>query len=467
MADAFVLQLAEEAEVKAREADRSKLRLATHWAERHRVGDVLEAAHWSDADLRDICEPIGGVGTPLVSEAAVTPLAASLGVSPRAAMQLMSDGLDLKYRLPKAREAVEELRLAPWRARRIANLTHGLSQQAAAWVDAELAPIADSCCPARIERAVQEAIARFDPAQQAQVEDQARAAWGVRLEDYSGPVWAGTSKLEITGDTPTLRKLYDVVCAKAHAQLDPARPTEAQPSLEQRKIRALGLIADGAGATTKTKLYLHLDATELPDPVKKLGMVERLGPLTVATIERWLATSRFTLQPVLDMSRTDAVDQYEPPAWMRELVILRDGTCVHPNCTVDARDCDLDHVEAYVATDDGGPPGQTRPENLAPLCRRHHRAKTHYGWSYQRNADGGYTWIDPFGRSYDVAPRGQMLSASTTAPAVSTRAGSSRFRATASCRTNAPSSTPTAMLTSRRAAMAASWPLVWASSTRP
>src|SRR4051794_26780315 len=108
MADAFVLQLAEEAEVKAREADRSKLRLATHWAERHRVGDVLEAAHWSDADLRDICEPIGGVGTPLVSEAAVTPLAASLGVSPRAAMQLMSDGLDLKYRLPKAREAVEE-----------------------------------------------------------------------------------------------------------------------------------------------------------------------------------------------------------------------------------------------------------------------------------------------------------------------------------------------------------------------
>ena len=51
--DEFVLQLAEEAEVKAREADRSKLRIATHWAQRHRVDDVLEAAHWSDADVRD------------------------------------------------------------------------------------------------------------------------------------------------------------------------------------------------------------------------------------------------------------------------------------------------------------------------------------------------------------------------------------------------------------------------------
>ena len=106
---------------------------------------------------------------------------------------------------------------------------------------------------------------------------------------------------------------------------------------------------------------------------------------------------------MLDRRRTDAVDQYEPPEWMRELVILRDRTCVHPNCTKDARDCDLDHIEAFVEMDDGGPPGQTRPDNLAPLCRRHHRAKTHYGWSYQRNADGSYTWTDPFGRTYVVA----------------------------------------------------------------
>jgi hypothetical protein len=143
---------------------------------------------------------------------------------------------------------------------------------------------------------------------------------------------------------------------------------------------------------------------ELPDPFTTIGTVEKLGPLTLATITEWLGTARFTLQPVLDLNRCDAVDGYEPPAWMRELVILRDKSCVHPNCDKDARDCDLDHIEAYVEMDDGGPPGQTRPDNLAPLCRRHHRAKTHYGWTYQRNPDGSYTWTDPYGRTYDVAP---------------------------------------------------------------
>jgi hypothetical protein len=120
----------------------------------------------------------------------------------------------------------------------------------------------------------------------------------------------------------------------------------------------------------------------------------------------WLGTGRFTLQPVLDLAWTDAVDQHDPPAWMRELVILRDRHCVHPYCHRSARDCDVDHIEAYVEMDDGGPPGQTRPDNLAPLGRRHHRAKTHHGWTYVRNGDGTYTWTSPNGHRYTVDNRG-------------------------------------------------------------
>ena len=60
-------------------------------------------------------------------------------------------------------------------------------------------------------------------------------------------------------------------------------------------------------------------------------------------------------------TRTDAVDQHDPPAWMRDLVILRDGHCVFPGCTIDARRCDLDHIDPYVPIDEGGPPGQTSP----------------------------------------------------------------------------------------------------------
>jgi hypothetical protein len=324
-------------------------------------------------------------------------------------MQLLSDSLDLAYRLPGIHKGVEALRIAPWRARRIANLTNRLPKEAAAYVDAKLAPVANSCGYVRIERLVTEAVARFDTVEQAEAEDEAEAAWGIRLEHYSSGTWAGTSRMEVIGDTPTLSRFYDLACATAHEQLDPSQPADDQPSLEHRKIAALGLIADGAGASSVTKAYLHIDAAsfnDLPHPLAAVGQVEKLGPLSVAALQRWLGTSRFTLQPVLDMRRIDAVDAYTPPPWMRELVILRDKTCVFPGCDKPARDCDIDHIEAYVEMDDGGPPGQTRPENLACLCRRHHRAKTHFGWSYVHNQDGSYTWTSPYGQRYTVDPRG-------------------------------------------------------------
>ncbi len=409
LADAHVLELVRDSEVQAREADRRKLRLALHWAHRHIVTDVLEAAHWSDADLRDLEETIGGEGTPLIAGGSVEPFAVALGVSSRTAMQLMSDSLDLAYRLPPIHQGVEELRIAPWRAQRIARLTHGLSREAAAYVAERLAPVADSCGVVRIERLVTEAIALFDTVERVEAENDAEAAWGVRLDHYSGPIWAGTSRLEIIGDTPTLTRFYDLACATAHAQLDPSQPAELQPSLEHRKVAALGVIADGAGATAVTKTYLHIDVdnlSDLPDPLAKVGQVEKLGPLSVATLQHWLGTTRFILQPVLDLRRTDTVDQHDPPAWMRELVILRDRTCVFPGCDKPARSCDIDHIEAYVEMDDGGPPGQTHPDNLAALCRRHHRAKTHHGWTYLRNKEGTYTWTSPHGRRYTVDTRG-------------------------------------------------------------
>ena len=96
------------------------------------------------------------------------------------------------------------------------------------------------------------------------------------------------------------------------------------------------------------------------------------------------------------MDRADAVDAHHPPDWMRELVTLRDPRCVFPHCTRSSRLADLDHTVAY---DEHGPPGQTNAENLAPLCRRHHRAKTSGRWRYRRRPDGGYEWTGPPGRA--------------------------------------------------------------------
>ena len=70
------------------------------------------------------------------------------------------------------------------------------------------------------------------------------------------------------------------------------------------------------------------------------------------------------------------------------------------------RACDLDHIEPYVSIDHGGPPGQTAASNLAPLCRRHHRAKTTGRWRYQRDPDGTFTWHGPHTAGYRVTPTG-------------------------------------------------------------
>ena len=98
------------------------------------------------------------------------------------------------------------------------------------------------------------------------------------------------------------------------------------------------------------------------------------------------------------------MDQHDPPTALRELCILRDPHCVFPGCRRDSRSCDLDHIVAYIPMTDGGPPGQTNAENLAPLCRTHHRIKTHTAWDYKRLTDGTYTWTSPTGHQYDVTP---------------------------------------------------------------
>jgi hypothetical protein len=77
---------------------------------------------------------------------------------------------------------------------------------------------------------------------------------------------------------------------------------------------------------------------------------------------------------------------------------------VFPDCPIDARSCDLDHIETYLDPDTGGPPGQTRADNLACLCRRHHRLKTFTAWTYHRNPDGSYTWTSPHGRTHTTWP---------------------------------------------------------------
>lgn len=369
----WLLALCEDAETESRRADRRRLRYALRWAQLH------------PADPADVIkghvEPAGGDGTPAIEEFTADPLGAAFQTTTHSARQLMADALDLHYRLPKLWARVEDLSVPAWRARRIAQATSQLTKAQAARVDATLAPRADKCGTRAIDQAVAEAT---DVQVIADTEILDRSNWGVRL--FHGPMtgpgrWAGTSVLEITGDTADLTHLFD--------QLNV--PADEQPAA----IRSLG-----GARPQRTRLYVHADLNDLSDDTTGTGSVERLGPLTVARIKEWAGHSAVTVVPVIRTDRTDAVDRHDPPAWMRELVILRDQHCIFPWCHTDARACDLDHITPY------GQGGATSPLNLAPLCRHHHRAKTKRRWRYRREPDGSYLWTGPHSRRFRVSHLG-------------------------------------------------------------
>ncbi|HEV3291592.1 MAG TPA: HNH endonuclease signature motif containing protein, partial [Streptosporangiaceae bacterium] len=91
---------------------------------------------------------------------------------------------------------------------------------------------------------------------------------------------------------------------------------------------------------------------------------------------------------------------YRPSPSLRHLIMIRQAACSFPGCRRPAGRCDYDHT---VPHDRGG---RTCECNLAPLCRRHHRAKQADGWSLVQREPGSMTWTTPSGRSYATGPTG-------------------------------------------------------------
>lgn len=76
-----------------------------------------------------------------------------------------------------------------------------------------------------------------------------------------------------------------------------------------------------------------------------------------------------------------------PTETLKIAIRFRDRVCQAPGCVKPARSCDIDHRIPY-------PVGPTTGANLGPLCRRHHRMKSH----------GFLRWRLPTGQMQPVEP---------------------------------------------------------------
>ena len=344
-------------------------------------------------------------GTPLVAEFAPAELAAHLGISHDAGRQLIGDALELRHRLPRLFDLVLDGTVPAWRARQAAALTPSLTSEMVTWVDTMLACDPGHLTAVRIRRVVEEAVLHHDPDRAKADEDLALATRHVTLVHDTGPA---TTDLHLRLDTLDALRFDDTVSDLA-TRLRNLGDTDP---LEVRRAKAVGVLADPQHALDllhgnnhtatpggRVELFIHLDTSDLTG-ANAGANVEGLGAATGDLVRDWLGrpdTARITIRPVLDLHDQTAVDRHDPPDWMRTAAVLSDATCVFPSCTRDSRHADLDHIDPYVPLDDGGPPGQTRLGNLAPLCRTHHRLKTHTGWTYTRLADNHYLWTTPAG----------------------------------------------------------------------
>jgi hypothetical protein len=345
-----------------------------------------------DRALDESPDRLGGDGTPDVAEFAVEELAAALSIGYNTALHLVSDSVELCYRLPKISALVQAGNLQAWKARQVASETKTLSRAAVAFVDRHLAVVARHNKLPNVRSLVHEALLRCDPDAAAGIEQAALDRRGVWFDHRES---TATTQLTATMDTLDAIGLENTVADLA-TTLGRLGDTS---DLDTRRATALGLLAEPqrtldlftgtngtaepapptGGGGSRALLYVHVSAADLVTGRAGVagtggGTVEKLGSATLDLVRAWLRrVQEVTVRPVLDMNDSHTVDQHDPSPATREQVMLRDKHCVFPGCTVDARACDLDHIVAY---DENGPPGQTSAENLACLCRRHHRAKT-------------------------------------------------------------------------------------------
>jgi hypothetical protein len=159
--DELLAEIRDDQDVIA-ERETAKLRKVAEWASLHVVADEAEAATLIERGL-DTGLPLAGPGAPLISDFAVMEVSAFLGRSLDSGRNYVGQVIELAHRLPKTWGRVLDGEVPVWKALRVADHTRLLSLEAAAFVDAQLAPFAHGCSWAQVDRLVEEALVRFDP----------------------------------------------------------------------------------------------------------------------------------------------------------------------------------------------------------------------------------------------------------------------------------------------------------------
>ena len=359
-----------------------------------------------------------------IDEAEREEVAAALRLSGNTAQMRIDVARTLINHLPNTCSALAMGEISASHATVIAKETaaairDGISEFAIYQIEEKALAHAEFHTPGQVANKVRTTIAQLAPAEFEQVVERARESRRVSCYNEADGMATVVAILPAQ-DAQTVMKSIEAYILKMNETDEKMRneggtqsatDTWSLLSADNKRADALTAILSQALANNVDQVRPHrrpVTVNVTIDLPTLLGLAENPGQLSgygaiPASVARELASDatwkRFITDPqtgnLLDYGR----EKYEPPQALVDFLLARDRTCRFPGCRQPASKSDIDHAQSWESG------GETKPENLGLLCRRHHRLKTHGRWGLVSNSDGSCEWTSPVGKKYIVPAR--------------------------------------------------------------
>lgn len=319
----------------------------------------------------------------------------------------------LATRLPAAAESLRRGELSGAQAAVLQQATDDLPEPVARHVEARVLPAAAEQDVGAFRRAVHRAVAAVDPEWLIRSREARR-----RPEVFAQPGTDGTAWLNLHAPTEAIAVIHEGMSAYAAATKATLGGTVAARMVDGLRTWAETQIAGGGpgpdGGTPPKRhgqpyvVHVVVDLPTLLGLRSDPAHIPGHGPVPPEVAAWVLADGAPLRRLVTDPTTGHLLDYgrrtYVVPQPVADFLVARAIRSGGPHSGVSAVNSDFDHNKPF------GQGGRTSIDNMTPLDRRWHRAKTFGGWRYELGADGSLLWTSPTGMTCRVPAEDYRLS---------------------------------------------------------
>jgi hypothetical protein len=354
-----------------------------------------------DPEVAPRVKPSGGWSPEVITRAELSSmLAYRMKITETMAGLYLHHGHMLADHLPQTLEALVEGEISYKHATVIVDQADTLPAEARGAFDAELAPTARDITAGTLTTKARHLREKMHPESIRDRHVKAKADRYVAVEPTKDGMAYLTVLLPAVEGIGIFNRIHDIADS-VNCTTDPRTPGQIRADIA-RDLLLYGTHHQGFGEHIVPNVHLTVPALSMLGRSEEPAMLEGYGPIDPETARQWAGNDdswvRILTHPetgaVLSVGRT----KYKVPKAMRRYVHFQDQTCIFGPCGTPAEHCEIDHIHEW---QDGG---ATEVQNLASLCRRHHKLKTYTGWSYEQLPGRIIRWTDPLGVQYLTEP---------------------------------------------------------------